>query len=185
MSLFDIFKSKELVFEEQFLIYMNDIYRTALRLTNSRDDAEDLTQDTFLKGYEAFSQGSHISHPKAWLFKIMNNTFINQCRSLQGRTESVSLNDIPEIPHSETPEDVLMLKTAGGRLSRALRSMPAEYRLALLLCDSEELSYNEIAGIMGCPVGTVRSRISRAREMVKSALYEDSENMKLTKKRKE
>jgi RNA polymerase sigma-70 factor (ECF subfamily) len=175
MSLLDIFKSKEKVFEERFMAYMDDIYRTALRLTGSRDDAEDLTQDTFLKAYDAFSTGAKVSHPKAWLFKIMNNTFINQRRSLQGRTESVSLDDIPEIPHTETPEDVLMLKTAGDRLSKALRSMPEEYRLALLLCDSEGLSYHEIAGIMQCPVGTVRSRISRARETVKAALCENDE----------
>ena len=176
--MFNIFKSKEQVFEERFLVYMDDIYRTALRLTRSKDDAEDLAQETFLKAFEAFSQGTQVSSPKAWLFKIMNNTFINQRTSLAGRAESISLDDMPEIPHSETPEDVLMLKTAGNRLSRALRSMPEEYRLALLLCDSEELRYSEIAEIMQCPVGTVRSRISRAREMVKAAIYENTENTK-------
>jgi RNA polymerase sigma-70 factor (ECF subfamily) len=160
---------------------MDDIYRTALRLTGSKDDAEDLAQETFLKAYEAFSEGTKISSPKAWLFKIMNNTFINQCRSLRGRTESVSLDDIPEIQHFETPYDVLIFKTLQGKLHHALRAMPPEYSLALLLCDSEELSYAEIAEIMQCPVGTVRSRISRARETVMAALYENTEAMKPAK----
>jgi len=176
MNAFDYLRNPEQIFEERFLCYIDDIYRTAVRLSNNKADADDLVQETFLKAFEAFSQGTQVSSPKAWLFKIMNNTFINQCKSLQGRAENISLDDIPEIPHPETPEDVLMLKTAGDRLSKALRSMPAEYRLALLLCDSEGLSYGEIAEIMQCPVGTVRSRISRARKMVKAALYDDMQD---------
>ncbi|MBT9165122.1 MAG: ECF RNA polymerase sigma factor SigR [candidate division WS2 bacterium] len=174
MSILDYFKSKELIFEEKFLAYLNDIYRTALRLTQNKDDAEDLTQETFLKAYEAFSKGTKVSSPKAWLFKIMHNTFINQKTSLSGRAENISLEEIPEIQTPETPEDVLLLKTAEGRLAKAIKSMPSEYRLTLLLCDSEGLSYSEVAGVMQCPVGTVRSRLNRAREIVKNALIEDN-----------
>ncbi|MDI6744092.1 MAG: sigma-70 family RNA polymerase sigma factor [Thermodesulfovibrionales bacterium] len=181
MGLFNFFQSHEVVFEERFLIYTNDIYRTALRLTGSADDADDLTQETFLKAYEAFSQGTKVVAPKPWLFKIMRNTFINQRRSLQSRTETVSLEDIHEAQYHETPEYLFILKGLEGKLHHALQTMPIEYRLALLLCDSEGMSYAEIAEVMQCPVGTVRSRINRAREIVKDAVIESNREKKSKK----
>jgi RNA polymerase sigma-70 factor (ECF subfamily) len=105
----------------------------------------------------------------------MHNIYINQQTSLSGRAQKISLEDAPEIQTRETPEYLFLLKDAGGKLQKALNAMQPEYRYVLLLCDSEELSYSEIADILQCPVGTVRSRLSRAREIIKCAVYDEEE----------
>lgn len=177
MSFFDRFRSREQIFEENFLPYLNDIYRTSLRLTRSKDDADDLTQETFFKAYAAFSKGATITSPKAWLFKIMHNIYVNEQTSLSGRAVKIPIEEVAEIQGTETPEDIFLFKTAEEKLSKALRKMQPEYRLVLLLRDSEGLSYSEIAEIMRCPVGTVRSRLNRARETIRSAIHEEQDTV--------
>ena len=165
-------------FEETFLPFLSDIYRTAFRLTSNREDAEDLTQETFIKAFRAWSKRRDVRNARAWLFRILRNTINDHYKKRTSTTPHISLNETDEraLPEEllqrESPEDLLLMKSAAGRLKMALQRMPIEYRMTLLLCDSEGLSYAEIARIQDCPVGTVRSRLNRARKILKDFLVD-------------
>ena len=171
-------------FEEQALPHADALYGTALRLTRNPRDAEDLVQDTLLRAYRfwhTFEQGTHC---KGWLFKILSNTFIN--RYHKGRRDRELATAVADAEGSLTadilsrevaeasrdPEGALASRLLSDDVVRALEALPADYRLAVLLCDVEEFSYKEIADIMDCPVGTVMSRLFRARRMLQRLLHE-------------
>ncbi len=161
-------------FEKEVLIFMDDLYRMAARFASLPEEAEDLTQETFLRAFNAYCKGTRIRNPKAYLFRTLKNIIIDSMKGNLNK-EHVSIDDVSqEIPDPGgfNPEDALLMKSAKGRLQRALQEMPPEYRLALLLRDYEGLSYAEISAIMECPVGTVRSRINRARITLKKAIFE-------------
>lgn len=161
-------------FEEIFLQYMDSVYRTAVRFVSDYDEAEDLVQEAYLKAFRGFSRSYKIDNPRAWLFKILRNCIVDYYKARTKFKDSVSIETVEHtLVESEGPERQLELKAAGGRLMKALDEMPEEYRLSLLLCDSEGFSYNEISEIMDCPVGTVRSRINRARGIVRTAVHEE------------
>ena len=166
-------------FEEEALIHMDALYSTALRLTHDPRDAEDLVQDAVLQAYRSFDQFQPGTRCKAWLYKILTNTFINKYRRRvletevasgmiqRGETGSLSSS---QFQAARDVEDRLHFQLMSDTIARALSALPEDFRLAVLLSDVEEFSYREIADIMDCPVGTVMSRLHRGRRLLQSAL---------------
>jgi RNA polymerase sigma-70 factor (ECF subfamily) len=148
------------------LAYIDSLYGTALRLTRRPADAEDLVQDTYLKAFRASAQFQRGSNLKAWLFTILHNTFRNMRRH-DGRNpvdvDSEAVEQAARPANEHTPEQLLTRATLDADLQAALDGLPEGFRQAVWLRDVEELSYSEIAGVLGVPIGTVMSRISRGR----------------------
>lgn len=159
---------------------MEVLYNYALRMTSNPDDAKDLLQETFLKAYrfwEKFEQGTNI---RAWLFRIMKNTYINLYRKEVKEPDKVDYNEIENYyniirDESSDPND-LQEKMFGQLLDddvlKALESLPEEFRTVVILCDIEGLTYEEIAEFLQIPVGTVRSRLHRGRKLLYTRLYD-------------
>lgn len=170
-------------FEAIALPHLDSLYGAACRLTRNPRDAEDLVQDTVLRAYRFWDSFEKDSNCKAWLFKILTNTFINKYQKAKRRRE-VHTAAVAEqkatdgvLIHqsslaSRNPEKVLMERSIGQPVIDALESLPADFRLAVVLCDLEGLSYKEIAEAMDCPIGTVMSRLYRGRRLLKKALRE-------------
>jgi RNA polymerase sigma-70 factor (ECF subfamily) len=162
--------TRSAAFEAEALSHLNALYSTALRLTANRADAEDLVQDTYLKAFRSFDQFEPGTNLKAWLFTILHNTFLNTRRTA-GResiaAEPEELERVAAPPEATAnPEQILLRKTLDVDLQAALDSLPQVFREAVWLRDVEAFSYAEIARIVGVPVGTVMSRISRGRRML-------------------
>jgi RNA polymerase sigma-70 factor, ECF subfamily len=158
-------------FEREALDCVDSLYGTALRLTGNPADAEDLVQDTYLKAFRSASQYQPGTNLKAWLFTILHNTFLNRRR--RAVREPVSVE--PEVLErgsmglsaaAPTPEQLLLRDTLDGDLQAALDALPESFRQAVWLRDVEEFSYAEIASMIGVPIGTVMSRISRGRRLL-------------------
>jgi RNA polymerase sigma-70 factor (ECF subfamily) len=170
-------------FEREALPHLDALFGTAIRLTRNEKDAEDLVQDTVLRAYRFWGKFEKGTNCKAWLFKILTNTFINRYHkgkreqelALAAAAEESVTQDI--LTHeaqsaARDPEGALASRLLSDDVQRALESIPTEFRLAVLLCDLEELSYKEIADIMECPVGTVMSRLYRGRRLLQRALHD-------------
>jgi RNA polymerase sigma-70 factor (ECF subfamily) len=166
-------------FEQQALPHMDILYNYALRLTGSADDAHDLVQETFLKAYrfwDKFEQGTNL---RAWLFRIMKNTYINIYRKEVKEPDKVDYDEIESyynIIRDESSDDNDLQQKIFGQLldddvSKALESLPEEFRTVVILCDIEGLAYEEIAEFLQIPVGTVRSRLHRGRKLLYTRLY--------------
>ena len=161
-------------FARDALSYVDSLYGTALRLTRHVADAEDLVQDTYLKAFRAQAQFQRGTNLKAWLFTILHNTFRNRRRDAGRSPIDVDSElveraiDTGSIRH--TPETLLTRATLDADLKAALDALPDGFRQAVWLRDVEEFSYAEIAGIVGVPIGTVMSRISRGRRMLHDKL---------------
>jgi RNA polymerase sigma-70 factor (ECF subfamily) len=158
-------------FEELAMPLFARLYNFACWLTQNRAEAEDLVQETFmkaLKGFSAFRQGTNF---RAWIYRILRNTFLT---SQSGLRASVSLDAegdaSPEPFTSETPESVLLARIESESIQAALKELPVNYREIILLCDLEEMSYQEISLAIGIPIGTVMSRLSRARKVMRILL---------------
>lgn len=160
-------------FETDALSYLDSLYGTALRLTRNEPDAQDLVQDTYVKAFRSRRQFRTGTNLKAWLFTILHNTFRNRRRDI-GRdpveidSDRVDL-EAPTDP-ADTPEEQLLRDTLEPELQAALDALPEAFREAVWLRDVEEFSYAEIAEMLGIPVGTVMSRLSRGRRMLYSRL---------------
>src|SRR5215207_5351714 len=169
-------------FAEQAMPYMSALYAAALRMTRNPSDAEDLVQETFLRayrGFEGFQEGTNL---KAWLYKILTNTFINQYRAKKRRPDQVELDDV---------EDFYIFRRLGGleaadaaytpdaEVKEALESIPEQFRMAVILADVEGFSYKEIADILEVPIGTVMSRIHRGRRALQKKLWDYAERNNL------
>lgn len=165
-------------FEEMALPHMNALYTTALYLTGRKEDAEDLVQETYLKAFRFFDTFSPGSNFRAWVMTILKNNFVNRYRQAK-RQKEVSEEDMDEfylyqaVKESEgaSPEAELLQKFENAEIQNAISGLPLDYREAILLCDVQELSYEEISRILNCPVGTVRSRIHRGRQILQKKLY--------------
>ena len=163
-------------FEREALASLDSLYRTALRLGRDRADAEDLVQDTYLKAFRASDQFEPGTNLRAWLFTILHNTAKNRFRDRARDTVAIDSDvvdraaDVPAPGSSarapETPESLLMRDTLTPELQAAVDALPAAFREAVWLRDVEEFSYAEIAAMLGVPIGTVMSRISRGRRML-------------------
>ncbi len=167
-------------FEVEALVHTNALYATGMRMTRNPRDAEDLVQDTLLTAYRFFHRYEPGTNCKAWLFKILTNTFVNKYRRRVREGEvkdALNREDLPSLMSedvaraSKDPESLHMGPMLSDDVKRALDAVPEEYRLAVVLSDLEEFSYKEIADIMECPVGTVMSRLHRGRRMLQKLLH--------------
>ena len=169
-------------FEAEVLSHLDALYAVACRLTKVPLDAEDLVQDALVKAMRARDQYEPGTNLKAWLFKILTNTFINKYR--RGGLERVVLDGPDADPLADgwvsaasmralrDPESQVLRPIVEDEIHRALDDLPEEFRIAVVLSDVEELSYKEIAEVMDCPVGTVMSRLHRGRRLLQKRLYD-------------
>ena len=154
------------------LALLEPLYAVALRLTRNRADAEDLVQDTYVKALRFSHQFRPGTNLKAWLFTILHNTWRNRVRDTGRDVVDVDSDRVDEaasldsVAAAETPERILLRATLDADLQAALDALPEAFRMAVWLRDVEELSYAEIAEVVGVPIGTVMSRISRGRRML-------------------
>jgi RNA polymerase sigma-70 factor (ECF subfamily) len=170
-------------FETEALSFLDALYRTALRMTRSEAEAEDIVQETYIRAFrfkEQFTPGTNL---KAWLFRILTNTFINQYRRKASRPETTELDDVEESilyrhmrdvspgSSSPDPEAELIDKTLSSEVKEALEALPEKFRTTLLL-DVEGFSYKEIAEMLDIPMGTVMSRLHRGRKFLQKRLYD-------------
>ncbi|MBI3948061.1 MAG: sigma-70 family RNA polymerase sigma factor [Armatimonadetes bacterium] len=169
-------------FKELAVPHLDALYRSALRMTRNEADAEDLVQDTLLRAFQFFHQFQSGSNFRAWVFKILSNTFINQYRRRSRQPETVSYDggedfylysQLVENRDSEwgDPEKLVLNKLQYEDILAAIDRLPDDYRIAVTLSDVEGFSYKEIAEIVGCPIGTVRSRLNRGRRLLQRALW--------------
>jgi RNA polymerase sigma-70 factor (ECF subfamily) len=160
-------------FEQEALALVDRLYAAALRLTRNEADAQDLVQDTYLRAFRSSGQFEAGTNLRGWMFTILHNAFLNQRRD-RGRSPIDADSEAVEQARDDRltgadPEQRLLRETLDADLQAALDSLPATYREAVWLRDVEQFSYEEIAEILGVPIGTVMSRISRGRR----ALYDD------------
>ncbi len=160
-------------FEELAMPLFDQLYNFAHWLTQNRDEAEDLVQETYLKALKGFSSFQPGTNFRAWMYRILRNTFLTSRTGLQA-TSTVPLDaeaDGPELAvENENPETILMRLTDSNLLQSAIEGLPVQYREILLLCEVEEMSYQEIAETLAIPIGTVMSRLSRARKRLRDGL---------------
>lgn len=142
------------------------MYASAYRLTGSRDDAEDLVQETFLKAYRSIERFQEGTNPGAWVYMIMRNTFLNDIRSKKGR-EVLLFDEAMAERLADTSGSPITEERMDEELQTVLNSLPPDMKEALVAREISGLSYQEIADTMGLPIGTVKSRINRAREALK------------------
>ncbi|MCC7212260.1 MAG: sigma-70 family RNA polymerase sigma factor [Candidatus Brocadia sp.] len=172
-------------FEENAMAYVDSLYNMALRLVFNKEEAEDLVQETYLKAYRFFNTFQKGTNIKAWLFKILRNTFINKYRKTVSTPSESFFEDIESVqasvPYEEETKsgesvDTLEKKyndlgsLVDDEVKNALDSLPVEYREAILLSDVEELSYKDISEITNVPIGTVKSRLNRGRGLLQKSL---------------
>lgn len=171
-------------FEEEALSFLDALYRTALRMTKDPDEAADLVQETYIRALRFRHQFTPGTNLKAWLFRILTNTFINlyrrkrarpQFTDVEGLDEYVLYNRMAELqsPTSGTdPEREVLDSVMDGEVKQALDDLPEHFRTAVVLADIEGFSYREIAEILHIPIGTVMSRLHRGRRFLQRRLYE-------------
>lgn len=168
------------LFEQLALPLFDGLYNFGYWLTRNRDEADDLVQETYakaLKGFASFEPGTNF---KAWMFRILRNTFLNSRTGLKAAMVPLdSPDEDPALPvENETPETILIDRANERMVQEAMEELPVRYREVLLLCEVEEMSYQEIAGTLAIPAGTVMSRLSRARralrELVQQKLHRSS-----------
>ncbi len=167
-------------FEELALAHLDPLYSAALRLTKNERDAEDLVQDTCMRAYRFFDKFERGTNMKAWLFKILTNTFINKYRR-KVKERNVTEGSEREAVHEQfisrdatdfaaNPEQYFFDRLLSDDVLRAIDSLPIDFRLVVILADLQEFSYKEIAEVLECPVGTVMSRLFRGRKLLQKNL---------------
>ncbi len=170
-------------FEADALSYLDALYRTGLRMTRSETEAEDLVQETYIRAFrfkEQFEPGTNL---KAWLFRILTNTFINQFRRRKTQPQTTELDDVDEsalyrhmtgssaASSAAQPENVVLDRVVDTEVTEALQELPEKFRTVVLL-DAEGFSYKEMAGMLEIPIGTVMSRLHRGRKFLQKRLYD-------------
>lgn len=169
-------------FEDEALPHLDALFRYAMRLTRNEKDAEDLVQDTFVRGLRYWEKYEEGTNCKAWLFRIMKNLFLTKVGKAKRDPDSTSLDDTEEwylysqLKHSgpqearDDPAAIFQLRDWGDHIREAVDNLPEEFREPLVLFDGEGLSYQEISDLLKVPVGTVRSRLNRARKKLQKEL---------------
>jgi len=164
-------------FEREALVHLDALYRVALRLTANAADADDLVQETMLKAYRAWDQYEKGTNAKGWLMTILRHAFINEYRRRTRHPENVDLDTIEPFAvfgevQDEDPQGAFFDKIVDDEVLREIDKLPEAFRETLVLSDVEGMSYQEIAKILEIPVGTVKSRLFRARKVLQGRLYE-------------
>jgi RNA polymerase sigma factor (sigma-70 family) len=176
---------KEHLFEHELLPHADALYNFAYHLTYNEEDANDLVQDTFMKAFRFIGSYEKGTNAKAWLFKILKNGFINEYRKKAKQPNKVDYEDV--IAYQDADEEkggvVFDLREdifdgmMGDEITVAINNLPIDFKTVILLCDIEGFTYEEISKIIDIPIGTVRSRLHRARNMLKESLKEYAEKM--------
>jgi RNA polymerase sigma-70 factor (ECF subfamily) len=169
-------------FQQQAMQYAPQLYSAAMRMTRNGADAEDLVQETYLRAYRSFHTFEDGTNLRAWLFRILTNTYINSYRSKQRRVQETDLADVEDLylyrrisgvdAASRSAEDTLFDLFTDDEVKAALEALPETFRMPVLLADVEEFSYKEISEMLDIPMGTVMSRIHRGRKAMQKALVD-------------
>jgi RNA polymerase sigma-70 factor (ECF subfamily) len=171
-------------FAEQAMDMMPSLYAAALRMTRNRADAEDLVQETYLRAYRGFGGFQEGTNLKAWLYRILTNTYINAYRAKKRRPDETELDEVEDLylyrriggleaaMVGRSAEDELLESFTDTEVKEAIEQLPENFRLAVLLADVEGFSYKEIAEILDVPIGTVMSRLHRGRKALQKQLYQ-------------
>lgn len=173
------------IFDKEFLPHIDAMYNFAYRLTFDEDDAKDLVQETYLKAFRFINSFEEGTNAKAWLFRILKNSFINDYRKKSKEPNKVDYNDVESYYNSEdanaeiTPDLRVeaLQDMIGDEVSNALNSLAVDFRTVIILCDLEGFTYEEMAKILDIPIGTVRSRLHRARNLLKDKLRSYAQSM--------
>ena len=171
-------RKKVEVFDKEFMPHIDSMYNFAYRLTFDEDDSKDLVQDTYMKAYRFINSFQEGTNAKAWLYRILKNSFINDYRKKSKQPSKVDYQEVEQFYNSEdTPKDAtvdLRMETTkdmiGDEISNALNSLAIDFRTVIILCDLEGFTYEEMAKILDIPIGTVRSRLHRARNILREKL---------------
>ncbi len=170
-------------FEEEIVPHLDAMYNFALRLTSDPSDAEDLVQDTIVKAFRFFSSYEKGTNAKAWLFRILKNSYINNYRKQSKQPNQVDYDEVSSFyetiraDRTDTSdlEDKMFRDLIDDDISQALEELPEDFRTVVLLCDVEGFTYEEIANMLDVPIGTIRSRLHRGRNLLKAQLKEYAE----------
>jgi RNA polymerase sigma-70 factor (ECF subfamily) len=171
-------------FVEAAMEFMQPLYTAALRMTRNPSDAEDLVQETYLRAYRAYESFEEGTNLRAWLYRILTNTFINSYRSKKRRPEISDVEDIEDLylykrlgastsgDQGRSAEEELFEHITDSQVKEAIEALPEQFRMAVLLADVEGFSYKEISEMLDVPIGTVMSRIHRGRKALQKALLD-------------
>ena len=183
-------EEKKRIFDEEFFPHIDSMYNFAYRLTYDEDDSKDLVQDTYLKAFrfiESFQKGTNA---KAWLFRILKNSFINEFRKKSKEPAKIDYQEVESFYNSEEFDKSIttdlrvetVKEMMGDEVSNALNSLDIDFRTVIILCDLDGFKYDEMAKILDIPIGTVRSRLHRARNLLREKLNSYAKSMGYIKK---
>ena len=182
-------EEKDRRFETELMPVIGPLYNFAFRLTLDEDDANDLVQETYLKAYRFFDYFEQGTNAKAWLFRILKNSFINDFRKKSKQPAKVDYNEVESYYNTDDVEgegemaatsdmrSQAVQELIGDEVAGALNSLPVDFRTVIILCDLEGFTYEEMAKILDIPIGTVRSRLHRARNFLKEKLEKYAKTM--------
>ena len=183
--------ANQATFAEDAMPLMDGLYSAAMRMTRNAADAEDLVQETYLKAFNAYERFEAGTNLKAWMYRILTNSYINAYRKKQRRPDESDIDDIEDLylyrrlggaesaVLSRSAEDELLEMFGEDEVKLALEDLPEHYRMPILLADVEGFAYKEIAEILDVPIGTVMSRLHRGRKQLQKRLYSFAEEHRL------
>ncbi|HAC16463.1 MAG TPA: RNA polymerase subunit sigma [Bacteroidetes bacterium] len=171
---------KQIDFEREMIPHLDSLYNFAIRLTTDPIDAEDLVQDTIVKAFRFFGSYEKGTNAKAWLFRILKNSYINNYRKKSKQPQQVDYDEVStyyenvrsEQSDTTDMEDIMYRDMLDDQITRALQRLPEDFRTVVLLCDVEGFTYEEIANMLDVPIGTIRSRLHRGRNLLRVELEE-------------
>ncbi len=178
-------QEKTEIFNGEFMPHVDSMYNFAYKLSFDEDDAKDLVQDTYLKSFRFINSFERGTNAKAWLFRILKNSFINEYRKKSKQPSKVDYNEVEQYYNSDDVDESittdLRVETVqhmiGDEISGALNGIPVDFRTVIILSDLEGFTYEEMSKILDIPIGTVRSRLHRARNMLKDKLASYAKDM--------
>lgn len=171
---------KQQAFNDEIIPHLDSLYNFALRLTTDQSDAEDLVQDTIVKAFRFFDSYEKGTNAKAWLFRILKNSFINNYRKNLKKPQKVDYDEVSsyyesvraERTDTSDLESLIFRNLMDDNFTKALSKLPEDFRTVVLLCDVDGFTYEEISNMLDVPIGTIRSRLHRGRNLLKTELYE-------------
>ena len=178
-------EQKYSIFENEFLPHIDAMYNFAYRITNDEDSAKDLIQDTFYKAFKFINSFQKGTNAKAWLFRILKNSFINEFRKKNKEPSMIDYQEVETYYNSDDVNEVItpdlrvefLQDMIGDEVSNALNALAVDFRIVIILCDIEGFTYEEMSKILDIPIGTVRSRLHRARNLLRQKLQEYAKTM--------
>ena len=173
------------IFESEFLPHIEAMYNFAFRITYDEDTAKDLLQDTYYKAFKFIDSFHEGTNAKAWLFRILKNSFINEFRKKNKEPSMVDYQDVETYYNSDDVNEVItsdlrvevLQDMIGDEVSNALNALAVDFRIVIILCDLEGFTYEEMSKILDIPIGTVRSRLHRARNLLREKLKTYAKSM--------